>query len=102
MKYLPYINITLKSNFFSLLKILFINNMNEIEIESQHKKNYCSYFNYYEKCWITYEQNFNNLNEEKESILNRTNNTCESYHSHLNSIVGLKEPRISYLVQVLF
>ena len=57
------------------------------------------FFNYFEKNWLNYSQTFNF--QDFKINFDKTNNTSEIFNKKLNSLVGIKNPKISYLVDVL-
>ena len=54
------------------------------------------FFKYWKNCEIF---NFSNINDN--TIKNRTNNICESFHNKINHKVGHYHPKLSYLVNQL-
>ena len=65
-----------------------------------HIKNYTAFINYYQNFWLRYTQIWSKYKVDVK--FTRTNNPCEIFHKHLNELISLKNPRISFLVENLF
>ena len=67
--------------------------------EPQHPQ-FIHLLDYYQKNW--YGLNFVNFSElDKETLVRRTNNACEGYHSRLSRLFNKKKERLSIMVSHL-
>ena len=99
-KYLIFIEDTRRISFFNLFSILFIETFINTYTETNDKKYFIKFINYYRKVWLNYKQIWGDLNTDIN--FTRTNNPCEIYHRRVNELISLKNPKIFYFVDSLF
>ena len=80
---------------------MLLNNYN-LEEKNIILKKYLIFFEYFKKNWLDFNSN-NIINSD--NIFNfsfeKSNNTCEQFNRILNSFVGMKKPKVSFLFSIL-
>ena len=101
LKLLPFLEKIKRIDSYNLFKNLFIKYVipEFTHNNSEYSLNIMKFFNYFEKNWLNYSQTFNF--QDFKINFDKTNNTSEIFNKKLNSLVGIKNPKISYLVDVL-
>ena len=99
-KLLIFLDNSIKIPFFNLFSVLFIEIYVNIFIDSSDRKNFVCFINYFRAVWINYQQYWESSSNEIN--FTRTNNPCEIFHRSLNYEISMKNPKIAYLIDILY
>ena len=95
-KYFPFISNSKRSNFIIHFRTNFTLNVINISANEDKRSKYTDSFNYIEKNWVGYEQVWADINVNCSFSI--TNNPAEIFNKKLNGLVGIKSPRLTFLV----
>ena len=100
LKKLPFLEIDLRKRCFGVFNVEVNKMFRKKEMSSDFIYKFNNFMKYYIKNWLTYEINWK-YSSQIGFYPKYTNNVCEIYNKKINSLVGIKKPRISYLVPVI-
>ena len=89
LKFFPYIDHSFRSSFSKSFKLNFFGYFSALQIDSIHTKKFVSFFNYFDKNWLNYEQSVKCDEESYSFLFSRTNNPCENFHRCLNHYITI-------------